>query len=551
MTVAARSVLIVVAVVLGIGLVLVKVTRPPFTGDEPGYLIQAESLWRDLDLDLSNNVGSGTRLGEVTPDTRPETVLQVGDKLLPVQPPLLPLLLTPTVALAGSAGREVNLARFTIAGFAVATFALLLRTLTAMQPNSHGFAVLLMVAAATSLAGAPWIVAIYPEIVAGFCVAAGLHAVVTSYRGSMAAHGAAVAVLPWLSLRFLVVACLLLVLGLRKGRPRVAVTSASLGLSLVSLAVYSKITYGMWNPASVYDVFTGGYRPSLVTRYRVGVGSLFSRSEGLFVVLPLSWLALFGIGRVLRRHLLELGACASLTAIYLLAVLPSGARGTSPPPRLVVALVPLVLVGVWMGFSEHRGWLICLIAASLLGIASSVPYLRGSNAILPLFGDSEAIRLSGQIPIYPRMHAALGTEGPSRLPAQTAISTGGNPSTATWGPFQVVGGEWMVWSADGSGLPDGLVVSWASTSQGPYRPVGQQRPDSPSSLSFVVPGYESWLRAAGPQPSAASLDFRATRPRSRERVVLSEAWKSALLICLGAAVIGAGCLSSARADDQR
>lgn len=126
------------------------------------------------------------------------------------------------------------------------------------------------------------------------------------------------------------------------------------GLSLAVLAVYSRTTYGLWNPASVYDAFTGGYRPSLVTRYRVGIGSLFSRNEGLFVVLPLSWLAMAGLGRVLRRCPLEAMVCGALLAVYLLAVLPSGARGTSPPPRLVVALVPLVLVGVWLGFSEHR-----------------------------------------------------------------------------------------------------------------------------------------------------------------------------------------------------
>lgn len=167
MTAGPRSALILVAAVLSMGIVLQKVTHLPFTGDEPGYLIQAESLWHDRDVDLSNNVGSGTRLGAVTPDTQPETVLKVGRSIVPVQPPGLPLLLTPAVALGRSASREVNLARVTIGIFAVAAFVLLLRTLTSLRPERHHLALLLVLATVMSLAGGPWIVLIYPEVAPG------------------------------------------------------------------------------------------------------------------------------------------------------------------------------------------------------------------------------------------------------------------------------------------------------------------------------------------------------------------------------------------------
>lgn len=118
---------------------VLKVTRFPFTGDEPRYLIQSESLWHDHDVDMSNNVGSATRLRALTPDTDPES-LEVGTSLVPVQPPGLPLILAPAVVLARSASMKVNLARLTIAAFAVATFALILLTLMAIRPDEPWFA---------------------------------------------------------------------------------------------------------------------------------------------------------------------------------------------------------------------------------------------------------------------------------------------------------------------------------------------------------------------------------------------------------------------------
>ncbi|MEK6375122.1 MAG: hypothetical protein AABO58_20815 [Acidobacteriota bacterium] len=87
--------------------------RTPLDGDEPYYLLIAESLVHDRDLDLGNQFADLSR----TASGRTDLVPQLGDRVTPGHvrshlEPFLPMLIAPGYAVAGLAGALLTIALF-------------------------------------------------------------------------------------------------------------------------------------------------------------------------------------------------------------------------------------------------------------------------------------------------------------------------------------------------------------------------------------------------------------------------------------------------------
>jgi hypothetical protein len=192
--------------------------------------------------------------------------------------------------------------------------------------------------------------------------------------------GAALAVLPWLNVRYAVLAGLLFLFALA-GRPTsraIAVLFSFAAVTVVGLAAYHQALYGFLDPRRVY-----GRRPeiSLATLPEGLPGLLLDQEFGLLVYAPVFVLAAPGFALLFRQRLLPVphahsalrSARGALVAIALTGatLLMSGSwpmwrGGWNPPARFLLPVLPALALGLAASFQKGFG------AASALLLGWSV-----------------------------------------------------------------------------------------------------------------------------------------------------------------------------------
>ena len=154
-----------------------QLTRTPLfpSGDEPHYLVLAQSLWRDGDLKIENNHTRGDYKEYFQPDLEPHYLTRGADgEIYSIHPIGMPLLMAPVY---GAGGYEAVVAVLILMAAAAATLAWWW-TMGAL--NAPGAATFAWAAIAGS---APFLFntfTVYPEIVAALAVMIALVLAVTS-----------------------------------------------------------------------------------------------------------------------------------------------------------------------------------------------------------------------------------------------------------------------------------------------------------------------------------------------------------------------------------
>lgn len=369
-----------VAAVLGIG--VPATPNEPVAVDEPQYLMTAQSLWADGDLDIGNQIADRS-WRQFTPVEPPvETVPQADGSQISPHDPLLPALLAVPVGLAGWVGAKVTMA--VLAGvLAALTLWVAVRRFAVPAP-------LAFAGTAVAAASAPLAVfgqQIYPELPAALCCLVGV-AVLTGRCSptSMAVLAATVLALPWLSVKYAPVAVALAVLGVIWVGARREVAWFA-GALVAGAAVYAVVHVAVWGGLTVYasgDHFEQigqlgvmGENPNFVFRSWRLIDLLVDRTFGLVAWQP-AWLLLVpalgalaarGLGTPLGRSALVL----PLAAGWLVATYPAlTMHGYWWPGRQVVVVLPLALLIVlcWL---TRTGRVVRVIAA-LLGAAGVFTY---------------------------------------------------------------------------------------------------------------------------------------------------------------------------------
>ncbi len=291
----------------------------PITGDEPHYLLVAESLLRDGDLEVINNYRADTPVARELPGgaAPPDTHTQGGHSIHGVG---LPLLLLPAYALGGVLGAKLWLAL--LVGLAPLA---IYRAARAILPGTRwptAIAVLIGL-------GQPFVSAagqIYPDMIAGLIMFWLIADRLPSPREGLGVRAAWInalllAYLPWLHLKFLLPAAIIC-LGhrLETGRRghRVA-TLAILAASLFGLGLYNQWAFG---------IPLGPYQPGDITASPAQIGMIFlglhiDRMQGLFVQAPLFLLGVFGLAFFVAENK-RLAIIAGLA--YLAVILPHAAH---------------------------------------------------------------------------------------------------------------------------------------------------------------------------------------------------------------------------------
>lgn len=334
------------AFVVGV-LVLVPVglgyaTRLRVSGDEPHYLLMAQSLWREGDLLLEDNLAREDYLEYTPGPVRPHYGAPRKDgRPYPAHSPGLPLLLAPVYALGG---RLLCVALLGVVAAAAAARALSLAVCLGLR---EGPALLAWGAAL----GPPLLFYsfhVYTEAPCALAIVVALELLLVANPAPARAVGAALcaAALPWLHVKMLPVAAVLGVLGLLRlpGRARWAFLVTAGGMAVAYLG-YHLWVFGQPTPLAIY----GGGVPSdvAVSPLRALAGLLLDRSFGLWPHAPVLALAVLA-GASLWS---QVPAGRSLLAVIVAILLPvlfwrMWWGGQCPPARFLVPAAPLLAIAV-------------------------------------------------------------------------------------------------------------------------------------------------------------------------------------------------------------
>ena len=331
-------------------------------GDEPHYLMVADSILRDRDVSLQDDYAAGRYRGFFGETLEPHyRVRGKHGEVFSLHAVGLSVLILPAYALGG----------YPAASFFMALLAAFLareiRELVRAWSGSDGLA-----------EGVAWLVALSPPLVhyAGLIfteVPAALAVAVALRRGrdpSSTPRAAglawtfAIAALPWLNVRYAAVAAALVVFALaaRSARRVAVVLAACLLLSAAALAVWHFHLYGFFDPRRVY-----GRRPELsLALLPEGLqGLLLDQEFGLLAYAPVFALAVPGMLLVARSsRRLAAGVAALLLVVTLTAgSWPMWRGGFNPPARFLVPVLPALAL--------------CLAAALRTGAGAGAALLIG------------------------------------------------------------------------------------------------------------------------------------------------------------------------------
>ncbi len=334
------------------------------TADEPQYLLSAISLVEDGDLDIADELAMERWRDfhevELPRQTEPRAD---GSELSP-HDPLLPVLLSPGVAVASALAMdwphaELAGARVVLAGVAGALASVLVWTAIVRLRLRRSTAV---VAVASFALAAPLITygnQLYPELVAALAVAVGAAALLSlgeagAGRAATGSWVGAVVALPWLGIKYAGVAAAIALLGLALDRRHRLGALVALAVAGATYLVVHQRVYGGWTVYAAGDHFVGGELtvvgddPDHVGRTVRLAGLLVDRHFGLLVWAPAHLLAVPAVAALLRhRH--------RATAVLLLPLAAGWATATWValtmhgwwwPGRQVVVVLPLAVLAV-------------------------------------------------------------------------------------------------------------------------------------------------------------------------------------------------------------
>jgi len=355
------------------------------TADEPHYLILSWSLLHDHDVDLADNYADRATVqrlyGQPTIDPHAYDYRHDG-ALISDHQIGLPLLVAPGVAVAGRRGAEIEL---------VLLGALLAQQLFRLLGERRLGRRWMVWGAGVAVVGSLPIVAmagrVFPDVPAALLVVVAVRLLLRdATRYDRIGASLAIAALPWLHVRYAVIAlCLFAGLAYRIVEPRwrwhrrrsqdergwrwmdVACLAAPI-VSVVVMMIAFRAWYGSPWLTAPYRFPPGANEARPVrdasSLYRYGFGQLLSPAFGWFPAAPLHALALVAAGIVAVRHRLVTAWLLILGLLYL------GAAATIDPgqnlqARFMVVVIPLVALPLLTAVASRPRWL--LVPAAALG----------------------------------------------------------------------------------------------------------------------------------------------------------------------------------------
>jgi hypothetical protein len=390
------------------------------SGDEIDYLLMAQSLWREHDLDLRDNFARGD-FREYVPGVRrmPGGTRRADGRSYPTHSPGLPFLIAPVYALGGRVGAVVFLSAV------AAGLGLLVRAL-ARRAGTGEDAALVAWAAAVGPPVFFYTCFLYTEVVCAFLISLALLLLLSppSVGGAVLA-ALCLSALPWIHVKVALVSVALggFALARLRSRPRRAFLLTALVMAAAYLG-YSWSVFGRLSPLARY----GSHVPTPMagmTPGRTLVGVFLDAGFGLLVYAPVFVLGLAGLPRLLGRGK-DRWAWGLATVAVLVPVLGwKNWWGFSPPARFLVPLVPVLAVaaaarladGPRVGLARWRGPLLLAGLGLALLMSAQPRQMRMINNRDGPIAAFELLKGETSLTRYlPRLTSRRGSERPPWRP---------------------------------------------------------------------------------------------------------------------------------------
>ncbi|HUQ39276.1 MAG TPA: hypothetical protein VM030_03915 [Acidimicrobiales bacterium] len=344
------------------------------TGDEPFYLLTAQSLTSDGDLDLRDEY-AGHEEGEFWDGTIPlwkQMTPAPDGRLLSPHDPGLPLLIVPAYAVGGLTGVQ----RFLVLLWALAMALAAVAAVRLGVPT--GAAGLAAVALGAGAPGVVYASQVYPEGPAALLVAIGLLLAIAT-RPRPVALAAAMTALMWLGVKYAPFAAVLGGVWVWRFRADRRAVAALAGLAVVAaahLVWWHLHTFGDLTPYGTNVVWSGEGTASIVADH-VHVGERLHRLYGVLVdqrfgLLRWSPVAALVFAGLARRRGLALALVLAAVALATFASITM--MGWWFPGRMLVAAFPAVVVLTGAGIARFprvgallAGWSLAIGAAVAVG----------------------------------------------------------------------------------------------------------------------------------------------------------------------------------------
>ncbi len=337
------------------------------SGDEPHYLVIAESLLADGDLRIENNHAKRGYLAFVGGELKPDYLRRGRDgRIYSIHAPGLSLLVLPAFAVGGYPGVALFLALMSAAG-----------SLLAWRAAYHvtGDLTAAWVGWASVALSVPFFFqafTIFPDAPAALIIVLVVYALarepIPSSIVRIASLGAALAVLPWLHTRYAALAgAAAVVVAMRiavppsEGRAVPAARRVRLLIAFVAVPALSAVAwllffqsiYGTFDPRAPY----GGSTDLRMVRVPVALtGLVLDQQFGLLPNAPIYVIALTGMTALFRLHgrlTLEITAIA-LPYVIAVAAFHMWWAGLSSPARFLVPVLLPMAIPVALFWQRHQ-----------------------------------------------------------------------------------------------------------------------------------------------------------------------------------------------------
>ena len=339
-------------------------------GDEPHYLAATQSLIHDADLKVANNYERGEYLEYFPGRLEPHFLKRsTSGEIYSIHAPGVSVIVLPAFAIAGYTG-----AVWTMILFAALTAALMWRLAFALSESAAAA----WLAVCSVCFSAPYFFhtfTIYPEIIGGFCVLAGVWLLIELANGrdpstrQSIGVGVALAILPWLHSRFVVLAGIIGVL-ISVRLANVRKIAVFLSVPAIAAAGWFAFFYVIWGSPSP----TAPYGPDTSTSasyvVRGLIGLLFDQQFGVVTSAPIYAMALIGGVALFRSRPRVAIELALIVIPYAMAVASYAMwwGGAAAPARFLVAILPLAALPIAVGSAGSK----TIRAVSLVLVVVSV-----------------------------------------------------------------------------------------------------------------------------------------------------------------------------------
>jgi hypothetical protein len=434
--------------------------RPGATGDEPHYLITAESIAYDLDVDLTNDYASAERvlrMVNVFPLGPDAFVYKDSGELRPFRGVGLPAVLAPGVALGGLTGARIVM--ILIAALLADQLYRLLRDLRVRRL----YRVLAWGAAVFCLPVLVFTTQIYPELAGALLVVVALRVMVAgaSRPIALALGSAAAAALVWFHVRYFPLSVSLLfglalaacVHGWSPGPVRglKGTMAAARGLIVrcavvltkrwrtVTLPVLAPYAIGLGLLAAAFERWYGS--PDLHASYEkygspaVGTGrwdfwyqfalrDLLDPVVGWIPFAPVHWLGFAALGCLVVRFGWPAAACIAAAAGYELVISSVGTGvGFGLPARYPMIIVPLIAVPLAVAIQNLRAARVVFVPLLAVSIIFAVAAVREFELLYPS-DIQRTFALRSTAPAFPELAGV-------RAPVSFVLTPDAAPPPAT------------------------------------------------------------------------------------------------------------------------